>query len=128
MKALKIGIQFYYYPPECNNIDEFINYLNHNYNSFIPLTQLLEENCVEPYFIKEDVLTTYLNVAQINMINEVEITVLSRKEYFERLKDVVNSKCVHCKNFIDDGGYDIESHSDSMSLDGKCIFFEKADD
>lgn len=127
MKALKINAQFFYYPPECNNINEFINYINHNYNNFIPLTQLLEEKCVEPYFIKEDVITTYLNVTQINMINEVEVTVLSRKEYLERLKDVVYSKCVHCKNFIDDGGYNIESHSENINLDGECIFFEKAE-
>lgn len=128
MKALKINAQFFYYPPECNNINEFINFLNQNYNSFIPLTQLIEENCVEPYFIKGCTLNVYLNVAQIYRVNEVEITVLTQEEYNQRLKDVVYSKCVHCKSFIDDGGYDIESHSGNINLDGECIFFEKAED
>ena len=128
MKALKIEYDFYYYPPGCNSIDEFINYLNQNYNSFIPMTHLIEEKCREPYFIQEDVETTYLNIAQIKEVNEVEIAVLSRKEYLERLKAVVNSKCVHCKSFIDDGGEDVQSHSGNINLDGECIFFEKAED
>lgn len=128
MKVLKIDYEFYYYPPEINTIEEFIGFLHHNYNSFIPMTHFIEDNCGEPYFIEEDVETTYLNVAQIDKINEAEIIVLSREEYLQRLKNVVESKCVRCKNFIDDGGNDIESHFGKISLDGKCIFFEEATD
>lgn len=127
MKVIQINAQFFYYPPEFNNINEFIDFLNKNKNGFIPLTQLIERGCVEPYFIKEEVKTIYFNVARIYTVNEAEITVLTQKEYNQRLKDVVNSKCVCCKNFIDDGGYNIESHADYISLDGECIYFDEAE-
>lgn len=126
MKALRIDYEFYYYPPEYNNIEAFIDLLNNNYNSFIPLAHLIEDKCKEPYFIKEDVETEYLNIAQIDKINEVDITVLSQNEYMQRLKDVVDSKCVLCENYIDDGRSDnLENHADKISLDGECIFFEE---
>lgn len=128
MKALKIDYDFYYFPSENNTMETFIHFLQQNYNSFIPLTHLIEEHCREPYLIKENVETTYLNVAQISEINEVEITVLSQEEYEQRLKEVVASKCVRCQHYIDDGGDEIKSNRDKISLDGECIFFEEAED
>jgi hypothetical protein len=54
MKILEIDYDYYYYPQDISCIDDFIKYANGHYNSFIKLTRFETENCVFPYFIKEE--------------------------------------------------------------------------
>lgn len=126
MKVLKADYEYYYYPEEIDNFSDLLQYLNDNYNKFIPLVHFLEDNCLAPYFVQEDVTKVYLNVGQINLINEEEVTVLSRKEYDERLKKVIASKCVGCTRYEEDSqGEDLKDHRNNISLDGECSFYEK---
>ena len=78
MKILEINDDYYYCPDEFSDIESFVSYLNEHFNSFIGLTMLDTQNCVFPYFIKEETKETYLNISAINRIIEVNGTVLCR--------------------------------------------------
>ena len=121
MKALKISWNCYSYPDGCNSLEAFANILNQNYHSFIKLRRFNDENCAFPYFIEDECEDVYLNVANINNLEEVDITVLPKYEYEERLKKVVGTVCVNCANYEEDNvGDNLEGHRDQINLDGKC--------
>lgn len=128
MKVLRIDYEYYQYPEGIDSFSDFLQYLNENYAKFIPFVHFLEDNCIQPYFVQEDVRTVYLNISRINAVSEAEVTVLSRKEYDERLKKVVASKCVGCAKYEEDSqGDNLKGHRDHISLDGECIFYEKVE-
>lgn len=94
MKVLEIDFNYFYYPEGISCIDDFVKYLNANYNSFVELTELQTINCHYPYFISEDTKKRYLNVGNIDGVTEENVTVLSHAEYEARLNEVVKKKCV----------------------------------
>ena len=98
MKILEINDDYYYCPDEFSDIESFVSYLNEHFNSFIGLTMLDTQNCVFPYFIKEETKETYLNLSAIHRIIEVNGTVLCREDYDNRLRDVIKKKCVDCRH------------------------------
>lgn len=124
MKILEIDDDYYYCPDGFSDIESFISYLNRHFNSFIRLKMLDTGNCVFPYFIEEDTKETYLNISGIGKINEIEVTVLSRREYDDRLKKVMEKKCIDCRHY-EDGG--LEDHRDKLCLDGNCWGYIKKD-
>ena len=71
MKVLMIDYDYYLFPEDYSNLDEFINYVNENLGKFIPLHMLQVENCVAPYFIKDDITKCYLNFRGIEKIYEI---------------------------------------------------------
>lgn len=128
MKLLQIDYDYYLYPCEMTCLDDFIAYVNQNYHSFIELTQFSTENCVFPYFINEESTRTYVNVAEIQVIKEVEATLLNRADYDERLRCVIAKKCPDCEHYIEgDPGY-IDDCRDRLSLDGECYMYAKKED
>ena len=56
-------------------------YLNTTESRFVHLVQLLDDNCVEPYFIESEQADCYLNVSRMEKLRESEVTVLSKEEY-----------------------------------------------
>ena len=58
MRKLKVAfvnnVQYCKFPEGISNIEEFIKCLNGNYHSFVELEMLVEEGCVAPFFIEED--------------------------------------------------------------------------
>lgn len=126
MKILEIDYDYYYYPKGITCISEFIEYVNMHYNSFVELTQFETENCVFPYLIKEDTTPVYVNIANLNKIQEVEATILCRLDYEVRLEQIVAKKCVDCINYEEElEGDNLEGHRGKLSLDGKCSWYEK---
>lgn len=125
MKILEINDDYYYCPDEFSDIESFVSYLNEHFNSFIGLTMLDTQNCVFPYFIKEETKETYLNISAINRIIEVNGTVLCREDYDNRLRDVIKKKCVDCRHYED--GDELEEHCDKLCLDGNCWGYIKKD-
>lgn len=126
MKALKLDYDFYCYPKGMTCAEDFVAYATEHYNSFIKLERFDTENCVNPYFIEEDREIVYLNIARIEQVQEVEITVLPRIEYEARLAAVVEEKCVNCIHYEDDSyGDNMKGHRDKLSLDGECWGFER---
>ncbi len=129
MKILEIDFDLYKFPEQISSIEEFIQYADENYNSFIPMVQYQTENCVFPYLIEEEVKTVYLNVAKMDKICAEDATVLCRAEYNARLEKVIKQKCVNCEHYEEDfDGDNIHGHGDMISLDGKCLMYEKKAD
>lgn len=126
MKILEIDYDYYYYPQGISCIEDFINYANNHYNTFIKLTCFETENCTFPFFIKEETKEVYINISTIQKIEEAEVTVLCRLDYDIRLEQVVKEKCIDCVNYEEDAeGDNLKGHRGKMSLDGECWGFEK---
>ena len=126
MKVLEIDYDYYYYPNDISCLDEFVSYANENYNSFIKMKKFDTNNCVFPYFISEETKDIYLNIAKIETIGEVDVTILCKLDYDARLEQVVTKKCLDCIHYEDDmEGDNLKGHRDKLSLDGECWGYER---
>lgn len=126
MKILEIDYDYYYYPENIMCIKDFIDFANNHYNSFIKLTQFETENCVFPYLIKEDTTQVYVNLANLNKIQEVEATILCRLDYEVKLEKIVKNKCIDCIHYEGNLEEDnLEGHRGKLSLDGKCSWYQR---
>lgn len=132
MKSLKVAvinnINYCKFPEEVNDIKEFIEFLNKNYNSFFELEFLVEEGCVAPFFIEEDLKTEtqYWNASSIRLVKESEVSILRRWEYEEKLKKVIQEKCVHCIYYSEEVCEEnLKSHIEHIDLIGECYGFEQ---
>lgn len=112
------------YPDDISSIEEFMDYINENFMSFIPMNELLTDNCVYPYLVEEDVRIRYINMSLVKSVLEDDVEILSRYEYDERLKDLQEEICINCKNYFENlDGDNLEGHRDEMRLDGFCPNF-----
>lgn len=129
MKVLQCNCEYYSYPDGMDHIEQFMDYVNKNYHSFIKLKKWKEDQCCEPYFIDTEFEYRYLNIAQITDVTEADITILSKDEYDSRLTAVVQQKCLNCRNYeqAEDGCDNLEGHRTKLSLDGKCYWYSKAE-
>ena len=129
MPVLYIDLNYYKFPQNVSSIDEFILYANQHYNSFIPLIQYQTENCAPPYLIEEETKTVYINVATMAQVCTEEVTIIpTRKEYDDKLKQVVQKKCINCTHYEEDSnGDDLSGHRDRLTLDGECWLYEEKD-
>ena len=126
--ALINNVQYCKFPKGINNITEFIEFLNENYHSFVELEFLIEEGCVAPFYIEEDLKTEkqYWNPSNIRLVKEAEASILRRWEYEEKLKKVILDKCVNCVHYEEDAEDDnLKGHREKISLDGECWGYEK---
>ena len=126
--ALIDNVQYCKFPKGINNITEFIEFLNENYHSFIELEILIEEGCVAPFYIEEDlkIEKQYWNPSNIRLVKEAEASILRRWEYEEKLKKVILDKCVNCVHYEEDAeGDNLKGHREKISLDGECWGYEK---
>lgn len=133
MKVLKIvnkhSFKYYEYPHGISTLDDFVLMAQKNYNSFVEMMQYSDDKCVAPYFVKEDKKRVFLNISTVLSIEEEDINLLSREEYDERLRKIVNEKCVKCIHYEEhNSGDNLEGHRENISLDGECWGYEKADD
>ena len=132
MNKLKVAginnILYCKFPEGIQNIQEFVAFLNQNYHSFVELEFLMEEGCVAPFYIEEDLKTEtqYWNPSSIRLVKEAEVSILPRSEYHERLKKVIAEKCIHCVNYSEDTcEQDFKSHIEHIDLNGECYGYEK---
>lgn len=132
MKVLEISIKeyinFFAYPQGVNSYNDFIRYVKQNPHTFILLKEFYQSETNYPYFIDEHSETKYINTDAIQTIEEDEIEVLSRKEYYERLLNVINSKCAECGLYEKHYDPNDEKYGDCryhISLDGDCSVFRK---
>ena len=132
MKKLNVALinDFLYckFPENIKNIKEFIEFLNKNYHSFVEIESFVEEGCVAPFYIEEDLKIDkqYWNPSNIRNIKESEVFILCRSEYEEKLKKVISEKCAHCVNYSEDAcEQDLKSHIEHIDLNGECYGYEK---
>ena len=126
--ALIDNVQYCKFPKGIKNITEFIEFLNENYHSFIELEILIEEGCVAPFYIEEDlkIEKQYWNPSNIRLVKEAEASILRRWEYEDKLKKVILEKCVNCVHYEEDAeGDNLKGHREKISLDGECWGYEK---
>ncbi len=132
MKTIKTAtlfpMDFVKYPNGINTIEEFAKFINENYSSFIELEVYSDDNCAAPYFIENETKKVYVNPAFRESFREKEIYLCTEEEYVERLKKVINKKCIHCVNYIDNGDLDLNSHREKINLDGECYLFKKKEE
>lgn len=114
------------YPEGIDSIEDFIDYVNDNFTSFIPISELMLKDCVYPYLVEEEVRTRYVNVSLVKSILEDDVEILSRYEYDERLKVLQEEICINCQNYVENPDPDadnLDGHRDEMRLDGYCPNF-----
>jgi len=123
MKALLIDYSYYFYPEQTKDLEEFVQYANEQINRFIPMVQLLEDNCVEPYFIEGETSKCYVNLSHAYRIQEVEVTLLPKEEYDKRLAKCVQRTCLDCISYEEDKiGDNLSGHRTKINLDNRCHY------
>lgn len=126
--ALINNILYCKFPDGIKNITEFIEFLNKNYHSFVELDFFVEKDCAAPFFIEEDLKTEkeYFNPSNVLSVKESEVYLLCRYEYEEKLKKVIQEKCIFCK-YYSEGECEQAFHSlvEHINLNGECYGFEK---
>ena len=126
--ALINNVQYCKFPKGINNIKDFIEFLNENYHSFVELEFLIEEGCVAPFYIEEDlkIEKQYWNPSNIRLVKEAETSILRRGEYKEKLEKVIQEKCVNCIHYSDDVcDEDYKSFIEHIDLNGECYGYER---
>lgn len=123
MKILKLDYNYFIFPEGIKTVEEFVEFVNSRSPKFIKLTMLSHDNSVAPYFIEEDQKSVYINLSQVNIIEEINGHVMPRNEYECKLREVVREKCMTCIHF--EGDLDnLEGHYGRLSLDGFCWDYE----
>jgi hypothetical protein len=129
MKILVLDSMPFMYPEGIDSLEEFTEYANENFYRFVPLNELSMKDCVYPYFVEDDITTRYVNLSLIKSYFEDDVELLSRYEYDERLRDLQEVVCIHCKNYFENpDGDNLEGHRDEMRLDGYCSNFTPKED
>lgn len=127
MRLLQIDHLYYTYPDGIETLEDFISFVNNAGTKFIKMTELPEDHCVAPYFIREDAKTVYINFAGVSRIEEISGKIMLRIEYERKLKEVIKTKCHDCVNFGGDFD-DLTGHCDTLSLTGDCCLYRKNTD
>ncbi len=133
MKKLKVAeirlglARYCKFPEGIDNIKDFVAFINNNYNSFVELELFVEQGCVAPFFIEEDLKTEiqYWNTSRMGLIKEDEIFILPRTEYEEELKKVIEEKCINCVHYSEDYcKQDFKPYIEHIALNGECYDYE----
>ncbi len=132
MRKLKVAlinnVHYCKFPEKINSITEFVELLNDNYHSFVELETFSDEGCIPPFFVEEELKTEkkYWNPSHIRLVSEDEVMILPRCEYEEKLKKVVQEKCIHCMYYSEDlCEEDYKPYIEHIDLNGECYAFEK---
>ena len=76
------------------------------------------------YFVREDCGTCYVNFSAVPMMEEAEITLLSREEYDARLREVLPHCCQGCVDFDENEDDILEGRRNYVGLDGYCPYYQ----
>ena len=93
MKVLFIDGEYFYYPKTVRNFEEFGDFLKKHYSSFVKLTKLSDDRTVPPFFIDEYSKEAYVNIQRINIVEEVEVSVMTKEDYKTSLNNAIDEVC-----------------------------------
>ena len=123
MKVLSFGGEFYLYPSDIKNIDEFADFLENSDKKFIKMRKLFEEKCVSPYYIFEEIKEVWVALAAIDEFCEAEVVVSNRDDYEKMLNTIKKKLCARCEE-KDRCLSDVkEEYREKLCLDGSCFEF-----
>lgn len=135
IKAIKLdrpglSTEYYLFPSVFPDENAFVECLSQNACSFIELTKLSEyirwpQACF-PYFINEDCRVCRVKIGLGAEIEFVEVILLPRKDYNERLKKIFNEKCFTCRFSNNWHIEELEHGGHNLNL-GKCDMYQKLD-
>lgn len=118
------GCEWYVYPEGTDGLDAFMEAFGRK-DGFIPLNRLSVDVCLAPYFIESEIRRVYVNLRQVQTVEEDEIFLLpDRDAYDARLAEVAERVCVGCAHYEEERqGDNLEGHRDKLSLDGSCFLY-----
>ena len=126
MKTLMINGLYYKYPVGISTIEDFMCFLQANEATFLPMLRYDFVNCAYPYLIAEDINQTFVNFSVIGIIEEMDMKIINRAEYDERLREVIENVCKSCANNVNESEDDnMTSYRKKINLDGECHFKQK---
>lgn len=135
-KAIKLDrtglkTEYYLFPTSFPDETSFIEFISQDTCSYIELTKLSEyvrwpQACF-PYYINEDCRICKIKIGLGAEIEFVEVTLLPRKEYNDRLANIFNEKCYTCR-YSNNWHIEVLEHGgNNINLDGKCDMYQKLD-
>ncbi|HIW72979.1 MAG TPA: hypothetical protein H9684_01515 [Firmicutes bacterium] len=124
MRVINIGGDAYLYPEGIYSMEDFVAYVNLSGSKFIRMRCLYSDNCVPPYFVREDCGTCYVNFSAVSVMEEAEVTLLSREEYDARLREVLPHCCRGCVDFDENEDDLLEGRRNYVGLDGYCPYYQ----
>lgn len=120
-QAFFAGGEYYLVPENFASFDEFMKFACTK-SAKIRVDKLNEVKCMAPYFVDEAVTSENLSLVAGTAIYPVEVEVLTKQEYHDRLAAIVQKFCNGCANYTDDGNYDeLNGHHEEISLDSVCL-------
>lgn len=129
MKALFIDGEYFCYPKGVNSFEDLKPFINENYYSFVDFVKISSGRTVPPFFVEDYCSDAYLNLSQINIIEEVEIEIMSKADYKTSLNNAIHEVCENCESFHKDKMYcDCGEIQENLCLNGKCDVFTLAED
>lgn len=123
MKVLSINGDFYLYPANVKSIDEFALFLESYNNKFLKMRKLFENNCVNPYYIFEEIREVQLSIGSIDEFFEEEVVILNRDEYEKMLGNVMNKLCKRCEEKENCLKSEKQEYREKLCLDCTCYEF-----
>lgn len=131
-RALRIHAEYrdeyYLFPEKFNSADELIDYLGKSASARLSLTKLSVRGKAPharfPYFIEEECIPVFLKIGKGVEIEVVEIKLLTRAEYNQRLVETVDRVCSTCSTC---NNWEIEQLEGDwrINLDGNCPSYQK---
>ena len=110
--------EYYLLPEDCATFAQFCGCI---YDGILlTLPKLCRKGCVPPYFIEEDVRSVTVSIGDCRRIYSVEVCILPREAYEQRLRALVAAKCAGCARY-GRNARDLTGHYEEMSLDGICL-------
>jgi|GEM_PF-1037666 len=132
MKVLMIdGFDKYMYPDGINDLAGFMEYVENSDTMFSEMFKLDDENCCDPYYIREEAEKVYMNFNAVSTIQEADVYVLSAKEYDAKLSQTVKTVCRGCEMDGDaDFGCDsLKSKREHIDIENNiCMFRDDAEE
>ena len=125
MKVLNIDGEYFLYPKDVENVDEFAVFLDESMRKFIKIRKLFEKDCVRPYSVLEEIKEVHLSVQNITEFFDEEVVILNRDEYEKMLNNVKAKLCSKCDEH--DECLKNNDYKEKLCLDCTCCDFYKED-
>ena len=114
MKAIYYWGDYFLIPEEYDSVDAFLH--SEAIKAELTLKKLNEKGCIAPYFIEEEITKDKILLDEPKEICPVDVTVLPKEEYHNRLLIAAKEYCKGCKRYKEEA----EFLAKELSLDGMC--------